>query len=80
MVCPKDNNQCVQFEGIGAGQSDHDFYDTAELKQCPACKSVYLEYYCTFELGKNSENHVARLKDTIKKLILQWLEKSVRNS
>ena len=76
MVCPKDNTQCKQYKGIGSGQSDIDFYDTAELKECPKCHSVYLEYYCTFELNGEAEKHIGRLKHSIKELILKFLEKS----
>lgn len=76
MVCPKCSTQCKQYKGIGAGESDVDFYDTAELKECPKCHSVYLEYYCTFELNGDAENHIGRLKHSIKELILKFLEKS----
>lgn len=69
MICPKDSTQCKQYKGIGEGSSDYDFYDTAEIKECPKCKSKYVEYYATFEINDGIINHIKRIGDTIKILI-----------
>jgi len=75
MVCPKCTTQCIQYQGIGAGQSDVDYYDTAELKQCPDCKTVYLEYYATFSLEDDVLDHIGRMKNSIYSLVAKYLEK-----
>lgn len=78
MICPKDATQCTQYKGIGSGQSLENYYDTAELKECPKCKSVYLEFYTTFELDNDVESSVKNLKQSIKDLILQFIGKSTK--
>lgn len=69
MVCPKCSVQCQQYMGIGEGSADNDYYDTAEIKECPKCKSKYIEYYVTFEVNSLLPEHIRRVGETIKNLL-----------
>ena len=73
MVCPKCHLQCRQLGQLGAGNSDVDYYDTAEIKICPKCETRYLEYYEIFEVSGQGMRHTGRVLDTIKNLIYKLL-------
>jgi hypothetical protein len=45
MVCPKDLIQMHQKDKVGGGQSTDEYYETWELKECPACGRVVREQY-----------------------------------
>jgi hypothetical protein len=48
MICSKCFVQMHQKDAIGGGEARDDKYITWELKECPACKSVVMEFYqCT---------------------------------
>ena len=69
MVCPSCSIQCRQYKEIGEGSSDYDYYDTAEVKECPKCEKKFVEFYVTFEINDNTNNHLSRVVNVIKRLI-----------
>lgn len=71
MVCPKCMVQMHQYKKKGAGSADVDYYDTAEVKECPQCKSQFVEAYVTFEIKdtfRENFDTINRLLDTLRKL------------
>lgn len=68
MICPQCTVQCVQYNKIGSGLVEEEFYDTAEVKECPKCKVLYIEYYATFK-ARNTIDHVKRVLHTMSSLL-----------
>lgn len=46
MICPEDMTQMNQKDRIGGGDASDDIYRTWELKECPYCGRLVIEYYC----------------------------------
>jgi len=65
--------QMHQYKQKGVGSTDIDYYDTAELKECPQCKSHFVEAYVTFEVKdtfRENLSSVERLIDSLKQLFI----------
>lgn len=51
MLCNKCMVQMHQKDKIGGGTSEEIKYTTWELKECPACGRVVVEYYAAIEMS-----------------------------
>lgn len=45
MVCPSCMVQMHQKDQLGGGRSDDVIYETYEIKECPQCGRMVIEYY-----------------------------------
>ena len=54
MICPDCKEQMIQLNNIGGGISNETEYSTWEIKSCPWCDRVVLEYYAAIVVNQET--------------------------